>query len=409
MKYLVNISEKYIDFDYYHETYKNFYEKHKIKTIIFYHSFFEKAPKNTEFMEFFTYEKYFQILEKLQEIWKENIFYINTFEESLVLETNQLKKDLWFIVSDKFEIFRNKDLQRKFLLEKFPETTVNFQKLDLTKDEDLKIDFPCIIKPTSWVQSSWVTYLKNLEDFLEYKKNFLNIREKLAWKWIKNQNFLLEEFIDWQMYTVNYFINEQWKFFIFPIIRVDWVKKIWIDDFSNYTRISWKFLQKDISYEEIYDFIKKQVETFWLKNTFVHHEFKKTNSWILKTIELNWRIWGYRLELFKEAYNFNMFDIIVLEDKAKFEEKYFYSAFVFYPYKEGKYLWLNKKLLEKFEKLPSFLSINKMWWKVWKTIWFTKNGYSSVASMKIKNENLEEFKKDFEFIEKNYKNVLIIE
>jgi hypothetical protein len=70
-------------------------------------------------------------------------------------------------------------LQRKYLFEKFPETTVKFQEIDLEKDEKIIIDFPCMIKPTSSAQSSGVAFLKDFEDFLKYKKNYKNLKKSL--------------------------------------------------------------------------------------------------------------------------------------------------------------------------------------------------------------------------------------
>lgn len=408
MKYLVNISEKYVDFDYYRETYKNFYEKHKIKTIIFCHPFTEKTPENTEFMEFFVYEKYFQIVEKLESLWKENIFYINTFDEKLVLLANNLKKDLNFSFSEKFEIFRNKDLQRKFLLETFPETTVNFQKIDLEKENTIKIDFPCIIKPTSWVQSAWVTFLKNLEDFENFRKNFLELNNKLKKRWLGENSYILEEFIDWQMYTIDYFVDENGNFFKTPIVKIELASKLGVSDFANYARIAWKTVENEVSVEEIKNFIQKNIKTFGLKNTFVHHEFKKNNSWVLKTIELNWRIWGYRLELFKENYFLNMFDLIV--DKKDFVSKidFNYSAFVFYAEKEWILEWFSEKIENDFRQLSSFLSIKKLEKKVWEKVWLTKDWYSSLGNLKLRNDDLEKFEKDLEFVWENYKNFIIL-
>ena len=231
----------------------------------------------------------------------QKIFYINTFDEKLILEVNILKKELWFAFTEKFEIFRNKDLQRKYLFEKFPETTVRFQEIDLEKNEKIIIDFPCMIKPTSSAQSSGVAFLKDFEDFLKYKKNYKNLKKSLKDRWYEKNKFILEEFIDWEMFTFTYFVNSNWDFFWTPLVKVDWIKDLWIDDFSNYVRISEKYFEQQIDKQKINDFVRKHIKTFWIKNTFVHHDFKINSKWELKTIELNWRIWGYRLELNQEV------------------------------------------------------------------------------------------------------------
>lgn len=409
MKYLVNLTNSYKYFDYYDETYKDLFLKRKIKTIIFYKNPWKKLEKikNDDYIEFIKYNSFEEIKEKIEKIWKENIFYINTFDEKMILETNKLKKDLWFSVSKKYEIFRDKEKQRKFLLENFPETTVNFQEIDLQKNAEIKIDFPCIIKPTGGLQSAWVNFLKNKKDFENFKENFNSLNEKLEKRGLWSK-FILEEFIDWQMYTVDYFVDENWDFFAFPIVKIELASKLWVDDFANYARIAWKYIEKEVSNQELYEFIDKNVKTFWLKNTFVHHEFKKNSSWKLKTIELNGRIWWYRCELYKECFSINMFDIVLEKEKNLKKEENFYAAFVFYPDKEGILKGFDEKIESDFKKLDSFFSLSKIW-KIWENIWLTKNWYSSVANLKLKNKNLENFQKDLDFVWKNYKDFLILE
>lgn len=409
MKYLVNLTNSYKYFDYYDETYKDLFLKRKIKTIIFYKNPWKKLEKikNDDYIEFIKYNSFEEIKEKTEKIWKENIFYINTFDEKMILETNKLKKDLWFSVSKKYEIFRDKEKQRKFLLENFPETTVNFQEIDLQKNAEIKIDFPCIIKPTGGLQSAWVNFLKNKKDFEKFRENFNSLNEKLEKRWLWSK-FILEEFIDWQMYTVDYFVDENWDFFAFPIVKIELASKLWVDDFANYARIAWKHIEKEVSNQELYEFIDKNVKTFWLKNTFVHHEFKKNSSWKLKTIELNGRIWWYRCELYKECFSINMFDIVLEKEKNLKKEENFYVAFVFYPDKEGILKGFDEKIESDFKKLDSFFSLSKIW-KIWENIWLTKNWYSSVANLKLKNKNLENFQKDLDFVWKNYKDFLILE
>lgn len=408
-RYFINIVFSYKHHNYYNFCFKDLFLRHSIKTIIFHKKSlknidFKKISKYLEFRKYFDFE---DLKKQVKEIWKQNIFYINTFDEKLVLEKNILQKELWIETTDKFEIFRNKDLQRKYLLEKYPETTVNYQEIYLEKDEKIIMQFPCIIKPTSWVQSSWVTFLKSFEDFLAYKKNLKNLKKNLEARWYENEKFILEEFIDWEMYTINYFVDSNWKAFYTPIVKVNGIRDLWINDFSNYVRISEEYFENEINKKEVYDFVEKHIKTFGIKNTFVHHEFKLNSAWILKTIELNWRIWGYRLELNREVYSFNMFDLIFWE-KVNFKTDFYYAAFVFYSEKEWILKWFNKNLEEKFKSMKSFLSLNKMSSKLWKMTWLAKNWYSSVASMKIKNCDKETFKKDFDFIIENYKNFLEI-
>jgi hypothetical protein len=58
----------------------------------------------------------------------------------------------------------------------------------------------------------------------------------------------------------------------------------------NYSRSITENTDKEIDNGVLLDFIGKNVEATGVKNTFIHHEFKKTSKNKLKTIELNGRI-----------------------------------------------------------------------------------------------------------------------
>lgn len=103
-----------------------------------------------------------------------------------------------------------------------------------------------------------------------------------------------------------------------------------------------------------------------------------------------------------------MFDIVLEKEKNLKKEENFYAAFVFYPDKEGILKGFDEKIESDFKKLDSFFSLSKIW-KIWENIWLTKNWYSSVANLKLKNKNLENFQKDLDFVWKNYKDFLILE
>ena len=401
-KYLINVVWEYVFFGYRKLCFEDLFKRKNIKTIVFCQIWEEKEIEEK-------YKDFEDLKKQLFEIWKQKIFYINTFDEKLILEVNILKKELWFAFTEKFEIFRNKDLQRKYLFEKFPETTVKFQEIDLEKDEKIIIDFPCMIKPTSSAQSSGVAFLKDFEDFLKYKKNYKNLKESLKDRWYEKNKFILEEFIDWEMFTFTYFVNSNWEFFWTPLVKVDWIKDLWIDDFSNYVRISEKYFEQQINKQKINDFVRKHIKTFWIKNTFVHHDFKINSKWELKTIELNWRIWGYRLELNQEVYDFNLFDLVDAKKEIAFKTDFYFATFVFYSEKKWILKSYNKELEAKFKEMKSFLNLRKITWKIWKMTWLAKDWFSANSSLKIKNKNREEFEKDFDFVKENYKNFLIVE
>lgn len=410
-RFLLNIDILYKNFKVYLSCFEDLFKKKGIKTIIFYKEVSSLVEKleDRDFIKFRKYTDFDDLKEQILNFSKEEIFYINTFDEKLVLLTNELKKLLNLPFTEKYEIFRNKDLQRKYLLESFPEATVNFQKIDFNKNEKLWIDFPCIIKPTSSAQSSWVTFLQNIWDFENFKKNISNLNKNLEARGFLKNDFIVEEFIDGEIFTLSYFVNDFWEYFLFPIVKVKSVQNLWIDDFSNYVRIIYKWLDLELDEEKLDIFIKKHIKIFWIKNTFVFHDMKKTNSWEFKTIEVNGRIGWYRLEMYKETFGVNMLSFIDKVGHLNIKENIFFATFAFYPYKEAIFKWLDKSLEQEFKKMKSFFSFKIISWKEWKKAWFTKNWFSALANLKLKTESETDFWRDFDFVEKNYKNFLLLE
>ena len=376
-RFLLNIDIFYKNFKVYLSCFEDLFKKKGIKTIIFYKEISSLVEKleHRDFIKFRKYTDFDDLKEQILNFSKEEIFYINTFDEKLVLLTNELKKLLNLPFTKKYEVFRNKDLQRKYLLESFPEATVNFQKIDFNKNEKLWIDFPCIIKPTSSAQSSWVTFLQNIWDFENFKKNISNLNKNLEARGFLKNDFIVEEFIDGEIFTLSYFVNDFWEYFLFPIVKVKSVQDLWIDDFSNYVRIIYKWLDLELDEEKLDIFIKKHIKIFWIKNTFV----------------------------------VNMLSFIDKVGHLNIKENIFFATFAFYPYKEAIFKWLDKNLEQEFKKMKSFFSFKIISWKEWKKAWFTKNWFSSLANLKLKTESETDFWRDFDFVEKNYKNFLLLE
>gem|GEM_PF-831515 len=138
-RFLLSIDIFYKNFKVYLSCFEDLFKKKGIKTIIFYKEISSLVEKleDRDFIKFRKYTDFDDLKEQILNFSKEEIFYINTFDEKLVLLTNELKKLLNLPFTEKYEIFRNKDLQRKYLLESFPEATVNFQKIDFNKNEKL--------------------------------------------------------------------------------------------------------------------------------------------------------------------------------------------------------------------------------------------------------------------------------
>lgn len=412
-KLFINISRWYKLHDYYDIAYKNLFLEKGINTVIFFDKKLStelNIDNNTGYKILF-YKSEIDLINQINLLNKECIYYINTFEEVLIPLVHKIRIDLWLEVSWKYDSFRKKHLQRDILAKTFPETTVKFFEVNIEKDsiENYynKLNFPYIIKPSSWVQSSWVSIINNKEDLKTYVKNAKFLNENMISRWIYNEVFLLEEFIDWEMYTIVYFVDNNKNISYTPVVKVNWAKKIWIDDFFNYVRINWKIVDSELSNEDLKIFIEKTVEAFDIKNTFIFQDFKKNSSWVLKNIELNARIWWYRLEIFQNLYNFNLLEMPLMEN-IELTSDSSNAVFVFYPHEKWILDWLNIDLLEKFKKLKSFISIRFSQNKVGLEVWPTKDWFWSIAAIRLNNKNLEQFISDYDFIEKNYKNLIIL-
>jgi len=415
-KILINISRGYKMHNYYDFAYTDLYKNHSIQTYVFFDKWLSKnivySDENNLAYKYFYYETKEDLLNQLKEIKKEDIYYINTFDETLVLLLNEIKKEIGFETSTYYKAFRDKNLQRELLLEKFPETTVSYFEIDIQKDdlEDYynKLKFPYVIKPASGVQSSGIVLIHDKKELVNYLNNIKSLVSNMNSRWISNTKFLIEEYIDGEMYTVNYFVNSVWEVFYSPVVKVNSARDLGIDDFSNYVRINWSIIENEISFEDVKIFIEKNIKTFGIKNTFIHHEFKLTSKGEFKNIELNARIWGYRLEMMQDLYSFNLLTM-PLKNSLYQSWNFSNAVFVFYPHKKWILKWFNEELLEQFKNLKSYNSVRVSKEYIWREIWLTKDGFISMVALRIINEDIEQFKNDYDFIEKNYKNLIILE
>ena len=401
--------------EYYDIAYKNLFEKQAIKTVVF----FDKnlSEKNTiesesSYCKIFFYESKTDLLEKISLINKDDIYFINTFDEILIPLVHEIRIYLWIMVSKEYVAFRNKHIQREILAKYYPETTVKYYEIDI-KNQKIenyynKLDFPYIIKPSSWVQSAWVWIIENKTDLEDYIKNVEVLNKNMAAKWIENDIFLMEEFVDGEMYTIVYFVDYDWNISYSPIVKVNSAQKIWINDFFNYLRLSWTIIDHELQIDDVKMFIEKHVSAFGMRNTFMFHEFKKNSKWEFKNIELNARIWWYRLEMMQKIYNYNLLEM-PMQNIMDMSSDYSNAVFVFYPYQRWILKWFNDELLNEFKNLDSYSSIRISSWSIWKIVWSTKDWFGSLVALRLKNDNITQFKNDYKFVERKYNELIILE
>lgn len=405
---LINIQSK---IDFFDENYKwaflDIKEKYNIEIYNFYIKWNIEKDKIIELeklwinMNEYIDEK--DLVNKINELKKDNIkYYFNTYTENLIPILNEIKRSFWQIITKQPELFRNKKLQRELLFNYNKDYTVNYfedniNNLDYEKIRK-EIWVPFILKPKDWIQSSWVVKINNKKELEDYKKTN-NLKNTI----------LVEEFIDWDFFDINYYVDENQNIFLVPLIRGKIAIEYNIDDFFSSVRIISEESTKKILSFDIIKFVKETVKSCSIKNIFIHQEFKITSKNKIKNIEINWRIWWYRMEMYKNWYWINLLDLMFNNNYFKKNIKNNYACFTLYPIKDWILKKYNSELIENIKKIKSFNWIDLYWNSfIWKKIWLTKNWYKKVWKINLLNSNYEQFKKDLDFVEKKYKNLLIL-
>ena len=407
-KIFINIQGKIDNFD---ENYKiaflDIKEKYNVEILNYYIKWEIKKNKITELISLWInmieYIDEKDLIKKINNLEQKNIeFYVNTYTENLIIVSNKIKKIFWQKTTNFPILFRDKKLQRELLLKYNKDITVNYferEIINLNFNEIKKnIWIPFILKPKDWIQSSGVLKIENENEL----RNYINNTE--------NNIILVEEFIDWEFFNINYYVDEEQNFFLANPIREIVAIEYWIKDFFSPVRIiSEDTLEKALNYN-IERFIKESIIACWIKNTFVHQEFKITSKNKIKNIELNGRIGWFRMEMYNLWYWINLLDLM-FDKKSKFwiNIKNNFAWFTLYPEKTGILESYNYELLEKIKKLKSFYSLDIYpSFFEWNKIWLTKDWFKKVWKIRLENSNYKQFKKDYDFIEENYKKLLTI-
>lgn len=368
-----------------------------------------KTTIDNIWFEIVWYKKIEDIISKLKEL-KWNCF-INTFQENQIKMVSELKLEIWQKSTINHQIFLNKFIQRDIIWNKYPETITKYDIIRNKEDiNGITLEYPIIVKPIGGLQSSGTIRANNIE---EAKKAITNIYDnvlvKLHNKGLNERDIILEEYIDGEMYTVDYFVDENQN-----ITRTSPIKiGLWIDygiqDFSNIVRILSNETQKEVDNCKLDIFIKKTVEAGRFKNTFIHHEFKINAKGEYKTIETNWRIGWYRLEMYEKWSNTNIlsYPFMKTEDTIETQDiRYNMATFVLYPKSNCLFLGYNERLVAEITQLKSFFRINKWSIKLWTEIGLTRDWFGKVWTIVLKNDSDSQFKKDLKFINERYFDIL---
>lgn len=392
--------------------FKKLFHQYNILTLICYIGE-DNIDCEYNYIKFLSWNNLEQIIKAITQLEKNHeIIFINTFTETLIDFTQELKSSLWYAISDFPQVFRSKALQRELLSKSHSYLAIKSLKKSSTElqqeKHNLKINYPFVIKPSSWQQSSWVSIIHNLDDLEIYIDAISQLEINNIKRWLKNEVYVLEEYLDGKMFSIDYFVTEDWGYRASPPVYV-WIwKDIGINDFMNYVRSLDNHHLQIIDNDKLDFFINWTIYALWLKNTFVHHEFKLTSSNELKTIEVNWRIGWYRLEMIDEACDVNFLEQVIDSSKSNMQVKNNFACFLFYPEYEWILKWFNHDVITDIKHLSSFYVIKLYDGFIGKMIWPTKLWYTKVAIVKIKHADISVFQRDIEFITRNYKNLLIM-
>ncbi len=359
--------------------------------------------------EIIWYQNIEDIMIKLKDIkW---IYFINTFQENQIKMVSELKLATWQKSTINYDIFLNKFIQRDTIGSKYPETITKYAIIkNIEEINNINLEYPIIVKPIGWLQSSGTMKVNNIKEMEDAITNIYdNVLIKLQKKWLNESDIILEEYIDGDMYTIDYFVDENQNITRPSPIKIGLWTDYGINDFSNIVRILSNEIQTEIDSDKLNIFIKKTVEAWWFKNTFIHHEFKINSKWEYKTIETNGRIWGYRVEMYEKGNNTNILNYPFIKKWEKLVTQKInnnIATFVLYPDKNCLFLWYNEALLDKIINLESFFRLNKWSTEIWTKIGLTRDWFSKIWTIVLKNDSDKQFQKDMEFINKNYFDII---
>lgn len=363
---------------------------------------------------FFHYINSEEAQQKIQDIKKNSDYvFLNTFDENFINKINSLRKQLLQKTTDDSSLFTNKYKQRKLLLDYNPEITVKFIEDTIEKLQfstlSSTLGTPFILKPNSWIQSSGVEIINNQSNFNSYVSRYNWFIKNLEERGYSNTLMLWEEFIDGKMYSIDYFVTQEWNIkTTLPVEIILW-EDLNINDFCNISRnINSSVIEKLKNYD-ISDFILQTVRALNIRNTFIHHEFKITSKNKIKTIEVNGRAGGFRPEMIWLSCNKNLLSLFLDSQKSISKLVNNCSVILFYPTKKWILKWFNQDLIKQIKLSKSFYSMKMYENFIWKEIGLTKEWFWKVWILKLKGKDSSGFTDDYEFVIANYAKILILE
>jgi hypothetical protein len=395
----------------YREIFKDIQIKYNIKLYICYKSHYWKIIKN-KIQTSISYNKDDQFIWYIQDNYKIEDVIITTFSESLVGFCHYLKKILWQTYTQYYDIFLDKNKQRLSTKE-YPE--IGVQSYTIWLEHNLKIEdinylsYPLIIKPVAGVGSRWVQKITNFE---ELKNAILIIKDTLIILWEKNlhnKKIIIEEYIDGEQYVFNYFVNNNSNYTLSLPTKVFTLQDININDFGNWIRLITPDIYDNIDNIKLHNNISKTIIWWKIANTYVSHNIKITPNGEYKTVEINWRIGWYRLEMNWLAAKYNLFNAII--DNNTIEHiniKKSLAVISIRPIWSSKLKSFNKDIINKIKWLQSFWRLTLHTKLIGEVVWLSHQWYSPLGTIVLLNENHNIFNQDLNTIKELYIHIINI-
>lgn len=262
------------------------------------------------------------------------------------------------------------------------------------------LTFPMIVKPTGLASSSLVSKVSTETDLRKALKHGFAVIKDMYKRYggRGKPSFIIEEFIEGQMFSTDVYVNESGTVWPLPLLRVKTAHEAGKSGFYTYhTDTKHELTKNEIN--DGFTAAKKAVHALGLRSAVAHIElFLTPNGW--KIIELGPRAGGERQDMYHLAYGVDhayneLLVKIGLEPELNSELKSHAAKVHIIPEDEGEIMGFEG--FDKVEKLASH-SLIKAKVEVGQMALLSENGGSVVVAAVLHNTDFEQLSRDAESV-----------